>query len=221
MGQIRKETTKEQKGDTSFPFVGEMLALDLVNTDVLLRGKKHEFLTTPQDAMRWWREATLQHLDREKVKGEEDMTQWNAVLLMNLKRLRDALRPLFMAVIERRHVNASNLEELNRAIAMGHQSLEMSVKGELTPIYQTMVPEYGAVLVPIALSALHLLTEMEQERLHKCANERCAGLFYDTTRSATRHWCSTECMNRARSIQHYREMKAKKALLASTSTEQA
>ena len=36
-------------------------------------------------------------------------------------------------------------------------------------------------------------------------------LFYDMTRSATRQWCSTACMNRARSLHHYRQAKASKA----------
>jgi predicted RNA-binding Zn ribbon-like protein len=30
-------------------------------------------------------------------------------------------------------------------------------------------------------------------------------LFYDTTKSGTRRWCSTSCMNRARSSRRYRE----------------
>jgi len=212
MSQTRKKTTKEQKGDTSFPFLGEVLALDLTNTDILLRGKKHEFLNLPEDAARWWREATLQHASRERAKGEEETTQWDATLLANLKQLRDALRRLFTALIEGRTTDESDLEELNRVLAMGYQLLERGAEGELKAIYRTTVPAYGAVLLPIALSALHLILERERERLHICANERCVGLFYDTTRSATRHWCSTECMNRARSIQHYREAKAKKAM---------
>ena len=34
-----------------------------------------------------------------------------------------------------------------------------------------------------------------------------AGRIHDTTKSATRRWCSTACMNRARSHQHYLERK--------------
>ena len=212
MHQTRRKTKKEQKENTSFPFLGEVLALDLTNTDILLRGKKHEYLTSPEDAAKWWREATLQHASRDEVKGEEETTQWDIGLLANLKQLRDALRRLFTALIEGRLVDENDLAELNRVLAMGYSSLEMGAEGELISIYQTTMPAYGAVLLPIALSAQRLITKGERVRLHICANERCVGLFFDTTRSATRQWCSTECMNRARSIQHYREAKAKKAM---------
>ncbi len=216
MTQARKKTTQESI--TSFPFLGEVLALDLTNTDILVRGKKHDFLVTVENAEQWWRAATIQHSGRNIVKGEAETTQWDEILLANLKRLRDALRRLFTALVEGRPVDKSDLEELNRALAMGYQSVEIGKDGKLTAIYQTTEPAYGAVLLPIALSALHVITERELKRLHKCANERCVGLFYDTTRSATRQWCSPECMNRARSLQHYRKVKAKADYQASQRT---
>lgn len=214
MTQARKKTPEEQQSSTSFLFLGEVLALDLTNTDILLRGKKHDFLNTVEDARQWWREASTQHPDRHVVKGEAVTTQWNDTLLANLKRLRDALRRLFTTLTEKRPVNEGDLEELNRVLAMGYQSVETGAEGKLTTIHQTIEPAYGAILLPIALSALHIITYGEPERLHECANERCIGLFYDTTRSATRQWCCPACMNRARSLQHYREAKARKRNIA-------
>ena len=64
-----------------------------------------------------------------------------------------------------------------------------------------------ATLLPIARSAVDLLTGKDLARLHRCANDRCVLLFYDTTKSATRRWCSIACMNRARSSRRYRERK--------------
>lgn len=55
---------------------------------------------------------------------------------------------------------------------------------------------------------LRLLTEGDLRRLHKCRNERCVLLFYDTTKSGTRQWCSLDCFNRTRSSQRYRQRKA-------------
>lgn len=211
MTQARKKTPEGQQVSTPFLFVGEVLALDLANTDILLRGKKRDFLNTVEDARQWWREASLQHPDRDVVRGEAETTVWNNSLLANLKRLRDALRRLFTALIERRAVDEGDLEELNQVLALGYQSVELGAQGKLTANYRTTEPAYGAVLLPIALSALHLLTQGEPARLHRCANERCVGLFYDMTRSATRQWCSTACMNRARSLHHYRQAKASKA----------
>ncbi len=220
MSQKRQTTTKIQqaKAETSFPFLGEALALDVTNTNILLRGKRHEFLATPADAAQWWREASLQHPERDIVEHEE-MTQWDDTLLQELKRLRDTLRSLFTAVVERRLMSERDLEELNRVLALGQQVLTNGSEGEPVSIYRTVQLAYGAVLVPIALSAIEVLTRRERSRLHKCANERCVGLFYDTTRSATRHWCSSECMNRARSIENYRKMKEQKAQRAAHAPE--
>jgi len=211
MTHLRKKTTHEQRGSMPFLFVGEALALDLTNTDILLRGKKKDLLATVQDTERWWREAGIHHPGRNNVTGEAEITQWNEVLLTHLKHLRGALRGLFTAMIERRPAESSDLEELNRVLSMGYQSLAPGAEGKLTATYRTTEPAYGAVLLPIALSALPILTQGESARLHRCANERCTGLFYDTTRSATRQWCSTVCMNRARSLHHYRQAKARKA----------
>jgi predicted RNA-binding Zn ribbon-like protein len=57
-----------------------------------------------------------------------------------------------------------------------------------------------APLLPIALSAARLTMGGARERLHRCANERCVLLFYDTTKSATRRWCSVACKDRDRKM---------------------
>jgi predicted RNA-binding Zn ribbon-like protein len=220
MNQTGQNTKGQQETHirTAFPFVSGVLALDLVNTDILLRGKRHDFLITPEDAAEWWSQTTLHHPNRDRVKGEAETLQWDTTLLAALKRLRVALRHVFLSLIEQHPVNESDLEELNHALVLGYRVLERNQSGELVPIYQTSEPQSGAVLLPIALSALRVITESERDRLHECANERCIGLFYDTTRSATRRWCSPECMNRARSLQHYRQARAKKAASATAQT---
>jgi predicted RNA-binding Zn ribbon-like protein len=75
------------------------------------------------------------------------------------------------------------------------------------PLFASHDPGPEGVLLPIAQSAFALLSGQDLERLHRCANDRCMLLFYDTTKSATRRWCSTACMNRARSSQRYRDRK--------------
>jgi len=48
--------SREQASDTRklFPFLGNNLALDLVNTEIVARGKKVDLLVTPQDVVLWW-----------------------------------------------------------------------------------------------------------------------------------------------------------------------
>jgi predicted RNA-binding Zn ribbon-like protein len=153
MNQIGRTTgePREKTAASQFFFVGNVLALDLLNTEAVIRGKKRDLLSSPEDLA-----------------------------------------------------------------ALGYQSLEVTPEGELEPRYHASDREKQAVLLSIALSALRLLTQEERTRLRKCKNERCIGVFYDTTRSATRHWCTLECMNRARSVEHYRQAKREQTALDDT-----
>ena len=56
-----------EHGDTlvdGFHFVGDALALDLVNTEVMARGQRRDLLAAPGAATRWWRAAQAHHDDR-------------------------------------------------------------------------------------------------------------------------------------------------------------
>ncbi len=206
----RERTTKEPREKTAaskFLFVGNALALDLLNTEVIMRGKKRDLLSSPEDLAAWWQEALSLSTEQNAVEGAANAASWTNELLEAIKTLRTALRNVVISLIEQCPINPGDLAELNRLLHMGYQSLEMTPEGELEPRYHAFDREKQATLLSIALSALRLLAQGERTRLRKCKNERCIGVFYDTTRSVTRHWCTLECMNRARSVQHYRQAK--------------
>lgn len=214
MNHIQQKNQSSASRNQSFPFLSGVLALDLINTDIFLRGKRHDFLSSPEAAAEWWRQASELFPDRARVDDEAAITRWNPALLEELKSLRGTLRHLFLALIEQQPLDAEDLAEFNRRLALGYHMVSLNETGEATSRYHTTEPATGAILLPLALSAFEVMTCYDRSRLHKCANERCIGLFYDTTRSATRHWCSPECMNRARSHQHYQQLKAQKVISA-------
>jgi predicted RNA-binding Zn ribbon-like protein len=82
----------------------------------------------------------------------------------------------------------------------------LTSSGAIQPAYQAQ-PGADSMLFAIALSALRLVRDGDRQRLHRCSNDRCVLLFYDTTKSATRRWCSLGCMDRARSAKRYRAAK--------------
>jgi predicted RNA-binding Zn ribbon-like protein len=190
-----------------YPFLSGVLALDLVNTEVIVRGRKYDLLCSPEDVARWWQEALTHHPDREKVKEETQGVEWSLPLLERIKRMRAAIRLLCTNLVEQQPLDQEALTVLNDILAMGYPSLDAVSEGEMVPIYRAREANQGAILLTIALSALHLFTQAEKHRLHHCKNDRCILFFYDTTKSATRQWCSLECMNRARSLQHYQHTK--------------
>jgi predicted RNA-binding Zn ribbon-like protein len=76
-------------------------------------------------------------------------------------------------------------------------------------IYRTeMLFEINApedVLMPIAHSLADILTSAPRERLKQCREPRCSCYFIDTSKSATRAWCSMQrCGNRQKVANYYR-----------------
>jgi predicted RNA-binding Zn ribbon-like protein len=185
-----------------FVFLAGVLALDFVNTDVVIRSKPRDFLAEPADLAAWWQAALDHHA--VQVEGVDKFAQAGPDSLGDAKVLRKALRGIFTAVAHSQPVQQADLAILNQVLRTGHASLTLAPDGRFLPLYRTDHSADERVRFAIALSAFELLSEGDLSRLHKCKNERCVLLFYDTTKSATRRWCSTDCMNRARSIENYR-----------------
>ena len=194
-------------------FLSGSLALDLVNTEMIVRGKKRDVLSSPDALARWWEEARKQHPDSVEVKGVVEPIAWNSELLDAVKTLRMTVRTLSTHVVELHAVEEGDLELLNGVLARGYPFLERTAQGNVRLVTRPGDEQKGQVLLPITLSASHLFTESDWQRLHRCKNDRCILFFYDTTKSGTRHWCSPGCMNRFRSIHHYKVTKKQAALL--------
>ncbi len=210
-----RTTAPKKRTDTrpavDYLFLSGVLALDLVNTEVVVRGKCYDLFATPEDVADWWQQALTHYPDREQVKANMEAIVWNTQLLERIKQVRAAIRMLCTNLVEQQPLNGEALTTLNSILAMGCPALETAPRREMILVYHTREGDQGAVFLPIALSTLHLFTQAEKHRLHQCKNERCILFFYDTTKSATRQWCSLDCMNRARSLQHYRHVKEERA----------
>ena len=202
-----KQNNQAHTNIMNYPFLSGVLALDLINTEVIVRGRRYDLFCSPEDMARWWQEALAHHPDREKVKEETQAIAWSLPLLERIKQVRAAIRTLCTNLVKQQPLDQEALAVLNAILAMGCPALDVAAEGEIVPIYRAREADQGAILMTIALSALHLFTQAEKHRLHKCKNDRCILFFYDTTKSATRQWCSLECMNRARSLQHYQHAK--------------
>jgi predicted RNA-binding Zn ribbon-like protein len=187
-----------------FVFLGGDLALDLVNTEIIVRGKNTDLLVTHHDAIQWWEEARqvyphlIQNLNREGCSEQE---------VVMLRALRRTLRQLFEALVAQRPIDEEDVKALNEVLQEGYYALKISSEGKASAHYTTRNDAGTPAPLLIAFAALSLLMDLDQSRLHACQNEQCTLLFYDRTKSATRQWCNTACMNRARSRKNYRQAK--------------
>ncbi|GCE11942.1 CGNR zinc finger domain-containing protein [Tengunoibacter tsumagoiensis] len=197
----QKETSDERN---PFIFLGGNLALDLVNTEYIVRGKRADRLLTPVDATQWWEMA--QQMYSQTIQHQESRA-WSEQQVSALRRLRQMLRDLFETIVVHHQAHENQIEELNSLLRLGSYMLEIGPEGNFSAHYRMRDLQGSEVLFSIAWAAMDLLTKQELGRLHACQNKRCMVLFYDTTKSATRHWCSIACSNRARSLQNYRQTK--------------
>jgi predicted RNA-binding Zn ribbon-like protein len=187
-----------------FVFVGDSLALDLINTEVIRRGVRCDLLESPAHVADWWEQARQRHPASAHTAG---LSGADARLLAETVALRSALRRICDQLVLGQPAASADLAVINRLLAVGRHVLGADPAGRISASYAIEGGDQQGLLFALALAALELLTVFEPERLHRCNNERCILYFYDTTKSATRRWCSTACMNRARSRQHYLERK--------------
>ncbi len=207
INEEEQEETPQTPQSASEPlFLSGSLALDLVNTEMVVRGKKRDVLASLDALAAWWKEAHKQNAESQFVVEEEPIV-WNVELLAAVKAIRADLRKLASQVVQTQAVEEEALEPLNAVLALGYPALQRTEQGTAIQVMRLRDAKIGSVMLPIALSAFRLFTEGDWQRIHKCKNDRCTLYFYDTTKSGTRQWCSLGCMNRSRSIQHYRETK--------------
>jgi predicted RNA-binding Zn ribbon-like protein len=206
------ETGKKQTYSV-FRFFGEALAFNLVNTEIrTMKGKYLDLLGEPADLARWWREVQPYHpeIGSKFVSLEVPDIMVDQQLLENTKHFRQQIRQLFSDLIDQKPLPAEGLAELNGVLKSCYQQLVPLPDGEVGLIYQPSKDnEQGQIiLIAMALSATALLTQGKQRRARKCKNERCIGMFYDNTKSATRYWCHINCKDRARAAERYQQSKA-------------
>lgn len=175
-------------------FIGGRLALDFVNMIPLKHALSWERLIAFLESARIVtpeRGGELLALHRSDPRAAES-------LLGRAQRLADALRLAFDAVLHRQKVQQEWIEPINEflRITEGHDEL---VATDRDWEIQFVASESGLewLLAAVARSAAEIIAEGPRARLRLCANPRCGLLFYDTSRTHRRRWCSmTVCGNR-------------------------
>jgi predicted RNA-binding Zn ribbon-like protein len=75
-------------------------------------------------------------------------------------------------------------------------------------LFEVNTPE--DVLMPIAHSLADIISSAPLERLKQCREQRCSCYFIDTSKNATRAWCSMQrCGNRRKVANYYRRERAR------------
>jgi predicted RNA-binding Zn ribbon-like protein len=167
----------------TFPLTGEPLAVDLANTVVAGPGGPRDLLAE-EAAVRAW-------LDLHGV-GDAPAAE--------LRRLRDALRAVFQAVVDGTEPSAGSLRRINEASAAAVPALRWE-RGVPVRRWRSAGGRGEApATAVIAHSATELLATGAGQ-LRRCGGPGCL-LFFVATHPR-RQWCSSQlCGNRVRVARH-------------------
>jgi predicted RNA-binding Zn ribbon-like protein len=103
------------------------------------------------------------------------------------------------------------LGEINRVLgrSAGTRRLELRGDGTFARSFVPVGDAFAGLMIPIVESAADALILGELARVRRCADPRCARVFYDGTKNAARRWCDmATCGNRAKAARHRARLKA-------------
>ncbi len=197
------ETLAHERRPGSLTLLAGVLALDFTNTQSGFGGERHlDHLQTAADLIAWASHAKL-------LTPQEAAHVQNAVkdspgleyrIIAQARALRKIIHDINAHVASGRHptpellasltaIHADTLAAASLALRNGNYVWRWDAQKNLT----------AAILGPVSLSALTLLTHHDFSRIKQCHGDHCGWLFLDTTKNNSRHWCEMKvCGNRAK-----------------------
>ncbi|KQU52622.1 hypothetical protein ASG72_06810 [Bosea sp. Leaf344] len=185
------------------PLIAGELSFDFANSIADRGGSQHDdYMPEARDIVVWAHLAKLLG-DADRDWALAAIAQDDALasrLRAEAHRLRDAVYAIGVALA----AGETPREEDRAALAaihaqcLGRARLSPAVEG-FAWNWDPRLDLVAAVLGPIALSALALLTQQDLARVKRCEGDHCGWLIYDATKNRRRRWCEMEtCGNRAK-----------------------
>lgn len=173
-----------------FPLISGNPSLDLVNTELVRRGLRHDLLTSLNDVMDWLMiEAQSLGIDDTILAevGSRDKQVISCIL-----ELRAMLRKQFELIAEGYPISEHFIAYLETKIERAPFTYKLKNQ-TLLPVPVGKVED--AIGSLIAYDALTLIQSQKLDYLKHCSNPDCVLLFIDE--SGRRKWCSMQiCGNR-------------------------
>jgi predicted RNA-binding Zn ribbon-like protein len=195
----------------SFAFVGERLWLDFVNTDH--GAVSPDGLADFDRLVAWLETAIALDAERAQMMRRRAIQQPSGATaaLVDARRVRAALRVLAERGAVAPQVRVDALAEINRVLgrSAGTRRVEMRVDGTFARAFVPVGDAFAGLMIPIVESAADALILGELQRVRRCADPRCARVFFDGTKNAARRWCDmATCGNRAKAARHRARVKS-------------
>ena len=188
-------------------FVGNLLCLDLVNTEPVRDGTRVDLLGSFEELVRWLVQGGALGTEAAgKALRAWGGRRGGAQALAEAVRLRGALRRAVERMARGEPPGDAVVRAINRVLASRPAYARVLRQGggyvtRLEPASESPLQ----LLVPVAESAAWLLEHGEPSLVRRCAGHDCVLYFYDTTKNRSRRWCSMDgCGSRAKAGAYYR-----------------
>jgi predicted RNA-binding Zn ribbon-like protein len=202
-------------GAEAYVFVGERLWLDFVNSDdaTHARGEvRRDALDAFERFVSWLSVARV--LDEERaaamLRRAQQQPTGSSAALHEARRLRNVLRALAeRGDAPQERATQTAIGEINRILgrSAGSRRVEPRSDGGFVRNFVTAGDVFAGLMIPIIESAADALVSGELQRVRKCADPRCARVFYDGSRNGKRRWCDMKtCGNRAKAARHRKKL---------------
>jgi predicted RNA-binding Zn ribbon-like protein len=190
-----------------FLFVGNQLALDLLNTSLIQDGQPVELLPTPADLADWLASAGLISPAEAATLAKswstsEAASELAASELSKLRAFREHLRSAVVDTEAGRSPSPAFVAELNRWLASYPTVRQAEIHDN--SLVATMRFEPAAprdAMRPLAAAALELLADADRTRLRQCGG--CVVHFLDVSKKGSRRWCSMNLCGNRRKVAAY------------------
>lgn len=183
--------------NATFVFIGNNLAVDLINTEIIFDGELTDLLPNKTALSRW---LTV-------VKLPIDNKHLTTRLHTDVLALRNAFKSAYAAQVSGLPASAKKLSTINKYLILHSTTQLLQCKSgqyTLQPTRKNLSPEM--ILGQLAHAGALLLASPQAQQLKCCENPDCVLTFVDTSRNKKRRWCSMEeCGNRAKVATHYRK----------------
>jgi len=184
------------------PLIGGALMFDLTNTASGRGGPQaQDHLRRADHVVAWAQHAGI--VDAAAARTLRRVIappRIAAELLRRTRELRDLLHAIGTALATGAAPRPAQLARLAdiHAHALAHARLAPHGVG-FAWRWDTGLAPVDAIVGPVALSAIEVVTHAQRSRIKRCAGEHCGWLFLDTTKNNRRRWCEMEvCGNRAK-----------------------
>ncbi|OLN23618.1 RNA-binding protein [Domibacillus antri] len=185
-----------------FPLISGNFSLDLVNTELVRRGQRHDLLLSEGDVLDW-----LHVMNEENSFLNEQLLlkvkERSRQVLLSVLQMRAVLREQFEAIADGQPIPDEFIAFLEKRI----EKSPFTYKLMNQKLISIPIGEAEDILLSfIAYDSLTLIGENKLTSLKRCSNQDCVLLFIDE--SGRRKWCSMKICGNRKKVARFQHRKS-------------